>query len=82
MQPGRFSNLQQAEIHLVRGINSEGIDFFAYVAAYPERAKALKVALRSGKQPDMEQYGIVLYLGRGEPDERLGQYILNCFSQV
>ena len=70
----------KAEIQLIKGINAEGINFFAYIAALPERAKELQIALRSGRQPKLEEYGAILYLGQGEPSEQLSKDILANFQ--
>lgn len=66
------------EIVLVRGENTKGIATYSYIAVYPDRAKKLKQELLC-KTTQLDDYGVVIASGEGEPSEEVQAYIQTTY---
>jgi len=62
------------EIHRVDGEDEHGRQAYYYVAIHRSQAKNLFVSLKL-KTTNIEQYGVILTSGFGEPDEETQAYI-------
>jgi hypothetical protein len=66
--------LDPIDIQLIRGVNIEGKHSYWYVALHRSMVKELFISLKC-KTTYIEQYGVVLASGLGEPDEETKEYI-------
>jgi hypothetical protein len=69
---------KDVEIALVRGENSKGVAIYSYVAIYPDMAKKLKQELLC-KTTTLNDYGVVIASGEGEPSEEVQAYIQTTY---
>lgn len=67
------------EIHLIRGTSSEGVPTYTYLALHADVVKDMQMSLMV-KTTDLEEYGVVLASGEGEPDEDTRQYIAGLLA--
>ncbi|MEJ0010638.1 MAG: hypothetical protein WDN72_09230 [Alphaproteobacteria bacterium] len=71
-------NEKKTEIHLIRGKSTEGEPTYTYLAIYTHRVRDLKLSLLQ-KTTDLEDYGVIVASGFGEPDEATQAYIRTAY---
>lgn len=72
------SDSNKTEIHLIRGLSESGEQIYTYLAIYAHRVRDLKLSLIT-KTTDLEEFGVILKSGIGEPDNSTKKYIAETY---
>lgn len=68
----------KVEIHLIRGESPHGVPTYHYLAVYSDRVRDMKLSLIT-KTTNLEDFGVIVASGEGEPDEETKAYIQKTF---
>src|SRR3954470_23401143 len=70
----RKNEQEKIEVHLVQGKDEEDNPIYAYMAVYASQVPDLNLSLIT-RTTDLENYGVILAAGEGEPTAEVKHYI-------